>query len=375
MKYLTLYIVAIFLVSCSEKPEETHDHTHEHDTHQDDHHDHTESLDPVSWGMVEDLSVKKFLYSNGQIDVPPQNRADLTTPFGGFVKEVTFYEGDAVKKGQLLIVLEDPKYIQIQEDYLSALNQYQFLKQDLDRKKTLLKGNAASEKEYQKTLTDERVWGVKVNAFKATLKMANISPERVEKNGIQETIKVLAPISGNIGHTQVNLGKYVEPGTSLAEIINDEHLHIELEVFAKDLGAIFKEQPIEYRLSGDDHWYDAKITQISRHVNDAKRTIKVHAHLSDSVPKIVRPGMLVEARITKNTKPTKVLPLDALVSEAGKYYVFTKSDHGIEKVEIAIGEIGDINFEVLTNLNDSVAVQGVYYLKAQFGGLEGGHSH
>ncbi len=375
MKYLTLYIVAIFLVSCSEKPEETHDHTPEHDTHQDDHHDHTESLDPVSWGMVEDLSVKKFLYSNGQIDVPPQNRADLTTPFGGFVKEVTFYEGDAVKKGQLLIVLEDPKYIQIQEDYLSALNQHQFLKQDLDRKKTLLKGNAASEKEYQKTLTDERVWGVKVNAFKATLKMANISPERVEKNGIQETIKVLAPISGNIGHTQVNLGKYVEPGTSLAEIINDEHLHIELEVFAKDLGAIFKEQPIEYRLSGDDHWYDAKITQISRHVNDAKRTIKVHAHLGDSVPKIVRPGMLVEARITKNTKPTKVLPLDALVSETGKYYVFTKSDHGIEKVEIAIGEIGDINFEVLTNLNDSVAVQGVYYLKAQFGGLEGGHSH
>lgn len=374
MKLISIVTIIVFALSCTESPK--NQHAHEHDTlNEESGHKHTPDLVEVSWGMVSEKSVETYLYSNGQVDVPPQNKAELTTPFGGFVKEVTFYEGDPVKKGQLLVVLEDPKYIQLQEDYLSALNKYAFLKQDLERKKTLLKGNAASEKEFQKIESEERVWMVKVNSMRATLNMANISPEKVENQGIQEAIKVLAPIEGNIGHTQISLGRYVEPGTSLAEIINDEHLHLELEVFSKDLADLFIDQPIEYRVSGDEHWYPAKITQISRHVNEEKRTVKVHAHLGDSVPQIVRPGMMIEARVTRKSKPTSVLPIEALVSESGKYYVFTKSNHGIEKVEIVVGEMGDVNFETLSNLKDSVAIKGVYYLKSQYGGLEAGHSH
>ena len=82
------------------------------------------------------------------IDVPPENRASVTAFMGGFVKKTPLLVGDRVKKGQLLVVLENQEFVQMQQDYLEVFNQLDYLKAEFERNQTLFKEKIASQKNF-----------------------------------------------------------------------------------------------------------------------------------------------------------------------------------------------------------------------------------
>ena len=80
-----------------------------------------------------DVTVK----TSGKIDVPPQNRAQITSFIGGYVKSTTLLVGDKVKKGQALLTLENTEFLDIQKEYLDVAEQINYLKSEYERQKTL----------------------------------------------------------------------------------------------------------------------------------------------------------------------------------------------------------------------------------------------
>ena len=82
----------------------------------------------IELGKLEFKEIGSELMVNGVIDVPPQNNISITMPYGGFVKNTTLLPGDAVKKGQLLVTIENPEFIQFQQDYLESLANSSYLK-------------------------------------------------------------------------------------------------------------------------------------------------------------------------------------------------------------------------------------------------------
>lgn len=61
--------------------------------------------------------------ASGKIDVPPKNRAKVTSFVGGYVKTISLLVGDKVAKGQPLLTLESPEYIDLQQSYLEIAGQ------------------------------------------------------------------------------------------------------------------------------------------------------------------------------------------------------------------------------------------------------------
>lgn len=94
--------------------------------------------------------------TSGRIDVPPQNRAKVTSFIGGYVKSTTLLVGDKVTKGQALLTLENTEYLDIQKDYLEVAEQIKYLKSEFERQKTLYDEKISSQKNYLKAESDYR---------------------------------------------------------------------------------------------------------------------------------------------------------------------------------------------------------------------------
>lgn len=91
-----------------------------------------------------------MLKVTGKIDVPPQNMVSVSVALGGYLKWTNLLPGMRIKKGDLLAIMEDQQYIQLQEEYLTAKAKLNFAEKDYNRQKELNQIKANSDKIFQK---------------------------------------------------------------------------------------------------------------------------------------------------------------------------------------------------------------------------------
>src|SRR5689334_1574651 len=80
------------------------------------------SIGGIQIGQVEDRHISGAVNANGHLDVPPQQMVSISAPLGGFLKGTTLLQGSKVNRGQVIGVIENPDYIQLQQEYLEAKN-------------------------------------------------------------------------------------------------------------------------------------------------------------------------------------------------------------------------------------------------------------
>lgn len=95
------------------------------------------------------------IFANGMIDVPPQNKSFISVPFGGYIRDIKVLDGMRVTKGQVLLVVEHPEIIQLQQDYLEVQGNMEYLKAEMDRQKRCL----IRKPEVRKTTNKRKVTG------------------------------------------------------------------------------------------------------------------------------------------------------------------------------------------------------------------------
>lgn len=91
---------------------------------------------------------------NGILMVPPQRHATITLSMGGAVHSVSFLPGSYVQKGQVILTLENPDFITLQQTWLDAAAQIEFLEKEYARQKNLASHEAASQKQMQQSKSE-----------------------------------------------------------------------------------------------------------------------------------------------------------------------------------------------------------------------------
>src|SRR3970282_2867993 len=134
--------------------------------------------------------------TSGRIDVPPQNRAKVTSFIGGYVKATRLLVGDKVTKGQALLTLENTEYLDIQKDYLEVAEQINYLKSEFERQKTLYDEKITSQKNYLKAESDYKRTRGMYQSLRAKLLLLNINPLNVETGKVTLTDHIYAPLTG-----------------------------------------------------------------------------------------------------------------------------------------------------------------------------------
>lgn len=314
-------------------------------------------------GMVlEKLKEKPFpitIQTNGMIDVPPENRAVVSATMGGYIKQTPLLIGDAVKKGQLLVTIENPEFITLQQNYMEVKQQLAYLQSEYKRQQTLQEENITSQKNFLKAESAFKTANTRYHGLKKQLMMLNISPNQVEKGIISSTASIFAPISGSITQMNVTRGTYVSPASPILEIIDNDHIHLELSVFEKDIMKIKKGQPILFRIpEASEDTFQAEVYLIGASIGE-NRTIKVHGHLKDE-GKTFLTGMFVDAGIVTENVTAKAISSEAVVEKEGKFYMLRNTadstkGYTFETIEIQPGKSVDGFTEILntSELSDS----------------------
>ena len=313
-----------------------------------------------------DVTVK----ATGKIDVPPQNRAQITSFMGGYIKSTQLLVGDKVVKGQALLTLENTEFLDIQKEYLEVAEQINYLKSEYVRQKTLFDEKITSQKNYLKAESDyNRAKGM-YQTLKEKLKLLNINPANVEKGKLSSVVTIYAPISGDIVVMNANLGMHVNPSDMILEIIQTDHLHLELAVFEKDILKVKKEQDILFTVpEATKDIFHAKVHLVGKSIEGNDRTINIHGHLDDNIKQQLLTGMFVEATIIVAIKKGLAIPKDALLTDNGKNHVLLLSEnknktYTFKKVAVTIGTTSENYVELIpdnqVNEKSKILVKGVY---------------
>jgi len=353
----TLYIISIFtvLVSCNDSKPTTKNEKTEMET---------ASLIEITKPQFEiakmelgNVSLQKFnetIQTNGMVDVPPANRAKVSAIMGGYIKTAPLLVGNKVKKGQLLLTIENPDFIEIQQNYLEVSQKLNYLKSEYDRQKTLFAEKITSQRNFLKAESDYKSALALHNGLAQKLRLMNINPLNIETGKITSILPIYAPITGSITMVNASVGKFMNTSDVLLEIVNNEHKHLELVVFEKDVLKIKKGQEIKFKIpENSNEFYNAEVHLIGKSIDDVTRTVKVHGHLKDeNQPFLV--GMFVEAQILVNSVEKTALPTGALLEDNGNYYILVlKEDKGtsmnFEKVKVNIGSKSEDWVEIIDN--------------------------
>lgn len=279
----------------------------------------------MAFGAIEIKEFPVIVNTNGMIDVPPENRAKVNAIIGGYIKTTPLLEGDMVKKGQLLVTIENPEFVKIQQEYMEVKEQLSFLEAEYNRQKTLLGENITSQKSFLNAESNYKTALAKFNGLNKQLTMLNISPSRVEEGKFSSVIGIYAPINGSIAEINVSKGSYVSPTTEVMEIIDNSHIHLELTVFEKDIMKIKKGQPIRFRIpEAADKVFDGEVYLVGTSI-DENRTIKVHGHPTDESHNFLT-GMFVNAEILIDSQKANALPENAVVEGEKGHFILVLDD-------------------------------------------------
>ena len=273
-------------------------------------------------GAIEMRNFPVMVRTTGLIDVPPANRAVINAFMGGYVKNTPLLVGDKVRKGQALLSLENPELISLQQDYLDASEQLKYLKADFDRQKIMMEEKITSEKKFLQAESDYRRNLARYNALKQNLQLLNINPANAEAGRLSSQVTIYAPISGSVSRVNVNTGMYVSPTDIIMEIIDKEHMHLELIAFEKDVMKIKKGQHIRFRTpEASTESFVAEVYLVGTAIDPQRRTVPVHGHLPDSIAAQFSVGMFVEADIETSATEYPSLPEEAVITRDGYSYV------------------------------------------------------
>ena len=381
MKHIYILLLAMLLVACgnSEKKEET---TPEAETHNEEITITKAQFEgeKMVFGTLAEFDFNETVKVNGMIDVPPHNRSSVTTFIGGYITKTPLLIGDSVKKGQLLVTLENTEFVEIQQNYLEVSEQLNYLKSEFTRQKTLFDEKITSEKNYLKAQSAYKSNLAHYNGLHKKLQMLNINPNSVEQGRISSTINLYAPMKGHVTKVNVSNGTYVSPSDVIMEIVDIDHIHLELSVFEKDIMKVKKDQKILFKIpEASNKTYEAEVHLVGTTIDAQTRRVKVHGHVDNDKENFIV-GMFVEADIIMDSKKGFGVPKDAIIEVENDFFVLIlneekANEYHFEKIKLDIGKQTETSVEILNTeaLKDKqIVVKGTTML---LNDGEGGHSH
>jgi cobalt-zinc-cadmium efflux system membrane fusion protein len=293
-------------------------------------------------GMAESKSVSSIVKLNGVIEVPPQNMVSVSFPLGGYLKSTKLLPGLHVNKGEVLAVLEDAQFIQLQQDYLMAKSKLEFIEAEYNRQKELNASKATSDKVYQQAKAEVENQRILLRSLSEKLMLISINPNTLSANSISRSVNLYSPINGFVSQVNVNIGKYTSPTDVLFELVNPEDIHLNLMVFEKDVAKLSIGQKVmAFTNDKPDEMHEAEIILISKNLNE-NRAAEVHCHFEE-YDKTLLPGMYMNAEVEVKSQNTLTVPNDAVLRWQNKYYVFSDKGNGnfeLCKVKLGVSENG-----------------------------------
>lgn len=285
-------------------------------------------------------SIEEVLQSKGSII--PNEEVVITSESSGKVTSITFKEGDYVKKGQLLVTLDD-RELNAQLD--KAKYEKEFLEKKVAREKQLNERGGVSDEQYESTQRD----------LQTTVADIDLIETQIEKK------KIKAPFSGRIGLRYISEGKYITTDDVIAELVDASSIKIDFTLPEKYMARIKSGTEIQFKIDGLAETFNGKVYAVEPKIDINTRTISLRALSSNANGKIL-PGAFANVSIILNRIDDALcIPTEAIIPEMNTKKIFLVKDGKAVSANVETGLRLPDKIQITKGLavGDSVIVSGI----------------
>jgi membrane fusion protein (multidrug efflux system) len=299
------------------------------------------------------LIIKEITYSIGAVgSFLPEDEVMLNSEIEGKIKRTIVDEGDEVKKGDIMLELDNERIILEINEKEAKLKQakldYENLKRKLERNKKLFEEGIIDKQSYDDITTKVSLALAKIENLEASLNLS--------KKDLKDT-KVLAPISGIVTKRFVSVGEYIKKDKSLFSIVNYNPIKLRFtipEVYAKNVK--IGQKVVAKVKAYPDRIFSGKIYYINPKIEETTRNIEIKARI-DNNNMLLKPGFFAEVSlITGINKNAKLIPEEAIINRENHNFVFVVKDNIAHKRAVKIGKRMKGMVEIVDGINEDDAI-------------------
>ncbi|AWV98547.1 efflux RND transporter periplasmic adaptor subunit [Arcticibacterium luteifluviistationis] len=327
-------------------------------------------------GGLSSIKLNGFVKASGMLGLPPNAYSSVTAKAAGIIKGNNKYiEGNYLKKGVVIAYIENPDFIIKQQEYLETKALLKLKTLEKERQKTLYDAAAGVSRTLENAEAEVEMLEAKSMSLAKQLAYLGIPIDKLTPNNINQRIPLIAPMSGYITKINMHNGMYADATASLMEIVANDHLHLELDVFEKDIADIKIGQEISYTVPAiGNQTYDGEVSVIGKEFDQEKKTVRVHGHLHGDQPPFIK-DLFINAQIWLNDKTVDALPEGAILKDGDSSFIYllgSKDEEGtasFDKLAVIPGAMnkGFVSVKFIDALpeNASIVTKGAYYILAQ----------
>ncbi|MDY6802044.1 MAG: efflux RND transporter periplasmic adaptor subunit [Bacteroidota bacterium] len=321
----------------------------------------------IETAKIEQRTIADVVFCTGKLMALSHQKADVSPVIGGFIHQINYLPGEKVNQGAVLATLKHPDFFDLQQQYIETKARKDYYYEEFKRQGELTVENAASMKILQQAKADYYAAEAKYKSLKARLEMLGVDVTQIEQGDFAPSFAVTTPVSGMITSIHGNTGMYVNPGTSIFEIVNDKQLNLVLSVLEKDLNKITYGQKITFRPLNSDKIFETKVKRISNNINAEERMVQIFATI-DNADQQLKTGMFIEAKILTDEQKIYALPEEAVFNQEEETFVFTQKNNRYLKVAVQTGLTYEGWREIINPdpqlIDQPVVIKGGYYLQS-----------
>jgi len=295
---------------------------------------------PVTVVVITPEPVSNLVLSSGTVRA--NEEVDLRSETSGLVVRIGFVEGARVRKGDILVKIDDSE-LRAQRSKLESESKVAHEKER--RRKQLFDKQNISPEDYELALNE-------LNAIKAELELIEA---RITKTAIR------APFDGLIGLRYVSEGSYVSPDVRIASLQNIRRVKVDFAIPEKYAGFIRKGQQIEFRVSGRPERNRGEIYAIEPKIDPVTRSVLIRA-VSPNEGERIMPGGFAEVELELERIPEALMvPAQAIVPdlEGQKVYLYRAGFAEEARVDIGLRTAAKIQIVRGIRPGDTVLTSGL----------------
>lgn len=394
--YISLFALALTLfVSCGQKAEDKKETSVQTEQEQD--HDHDEGVEVteaqlntvgIKLGKIEKRELANIIRVNGEMNLAPQKKAEVTSLIGGIIRQILVNEGSNVSKGQTVAYLENTAIVELQKNYLTSKKEAFVAEQEYNRQKELAEQGAGVQKVLQQASANYEISKAQLTGLEKQLLQLSISPSQVSSGNMVTRIPVKSPIAGTVNKINISTGSYVDIQASLMNISDNSQMHCDVKVFEKDINKVKLRQEVDLSLTNQPGTsLKGVVYEINKSFEDDTKAIKVHLEIKDRNNLHLVPGMYVTGLINIGKEKTEAVPNDAIISNEGKKYILVlqNEENGTEgkifhfKQEEVITGTSELGYTQITPVKKieedaTIVISNAFYI-ASMTADHGEHAH
>ena len=341
MKKILYSIIALSLltVSCKNEVKPAEEEKESHEENVVELTDQQLKTIGVKLGHVEQRQLSGALNATGTLKLSPQDRAEVTSLVAGVTKRILVKEGQAVRQGETVALVENTEIVALQKDYLVASRQLSLAQQALQRQQDIHAQGAGVGKNLQQAKAELDMASVTEKGLRLQLEQLGISSRQVAQGHFSNAAPVRSPISGVVGEILVSTGSYLDSETVLMKVYDNKALHADLNVFESDIAGVHIGQKVTLQLP--DHAstvLTGVVSFVTAALDNESKSASVHVKLDRAEGVKLLPNMFVSAAIHCDEQTCDAVPDEAIVMSANRKFVFVSlGSNRFRKQEVVTG--------------------------------------